>query len=112
MSYDILYLSEVTATTATFGLNDGEQAGVGETVSLYDQAKATVLQTGTTDSQGLVTFTGLTPSTTYYAYYADAGYTKATTLSDDPKVATESMWRDLASRIKALDARITALENA
>lgn len=35
-----------------------------------------------------------------------------TVLPDEPKVATESQWADLASRVKTLDARITALENA
>lgn len=108
--YDILFFKEATATTATFGLNDGERPGTAKAISLYNQTQTTVLQTKETNSEGLVTFTGLTPETEYYAYYADAGYEKGTTLSDDAKVATESQWADLIDKIKALDARITALE--
>ena len=111
MAYDILALVEVTATTATFVLSDSERPGVGETVSLYDQAKTTVLQTAIVDDQGLVTFTGLTPVTTYYAYYAAAGYEGVTTLSDSPKAATESMWADLAAKVKAKQDELTAGSN-
>lgn len=35
-----------------------------------------------------------------------------TVLPDNPKVATESMWADLASRIKALDAQIGDIDAA
>lgn len=57
------------------------------------------------------------PSGTYYVTVeSDQPQTfvslQEVVLTNDPKIATESQWRDLASRIKALDARIAALENA
>ncbi len=63
------------------------------------------------------TIGGLTPATTYTVTYSgdiapSGNVTSVTTLVDNPKIATESQWADLVNRIKALDARITALENA
>lgn len=50
------------------------------------------------------TIEGLDPATTYDIRYvgdvADGSVSSVTTLTDDPKVATESQWQDLASRIK------------
>lgn len=85
-------------------------------ITLYASDGTTVIDTGTTPASGntYVTFTGLTPNTTYEVVWDDWPTTREafTTLTDDPKVALESQWADLASRIKALDTRITALENA
>lgn len=101
MAYDLLTLTNRTATTLTFNLSDAESFAEGYTVSLYNLQQTTVLQQAITDSNGNATFVRLTPETGYYAYYSDAGYTGGTTLADKPREAMESQWADLASKVKA-----------
>lgn len=99
MAYDVLYAKEVGTTHATVNLSDAERFGVGRTITLY--RGATQVDSGVTDENGDCTFTGLTPATSYTAKYVDAPDCYFTTLSDSPKVALESQWRDLANRVKA-----------
>lgn len=113
-----LYIAEVTTTTIKVDTKDEDTAqGEAQSVTLYASDGTTVVATGTTVVEGVLdayyTFTGLTPGTTYIVMQTGRTGTSetVTTPTDDPKVATESQWADLVSRIKALDARITALEN-
>ena len=61
------------------------------------------------------TFDGLTAGKTYTITYSgdvvSGSVSSVTTLDDNPKVATESMWADLINKVKSLDARVTALES-
>lgn len=115
-----LSIAGVTATTIKVDATDEDTAvGEAQPVTLYASDGATVIATGTTGGESSTyhsyyTFTGLTPGTTYIVMQTGRTGTSetVTTLTDNPKVALESQWADLASRIKALDARIIALENA
>lgn len=112
-----LYIDEVSYTSVKVHTWEVEGSGVyNQGITLYASDGTTVVDTGTTPASGntYVTFTGLTPNTTYEVVWDNYPETREafTTLTDNPKVALESQWADLASRIKALDARITALENA
>ena len=56
------------------------------------------------ENNGVFEITGLEADTTYTIAYSgniDEGPSSVTTLTDDPKVATESMWEDLVSKVKA-----------
>ena len=103
---DILIVKESTPTTATLYLGDGERHAVGYTISLYNQAKTTVLQTAETNENGEALFTGLTPETVYYAYYSAAGYTQVDTDTDSVRGAMYSQWEDLAKRVKTASAKV------
>lgn len=103
---DILEVIESTPTTATLYLGDGEQHAVGYTISLYNQAKTTVLQTARTNENGEALFTGLTPETVYFAYYNAAGYTQVNTDTDSVRGAMYSQWEDLARRVKTASANV------
>ena len=112
-----LYIDEVSYTSVKVHTWEVEGFGVhNQNITLYASNGTTVIATGTTPASGntYVTFTGLTPNTTYEVVWDNYPVTREsfTTLPDSPKVAMESQWADLASRIKALDARIAALENA
>lgn len=114
---ECLYIDEISYTSVKVHTWEVEGAGThNASITLYASDGTTIIDTGTTPASGdtYVTFTGLTPNTTYEVVWDNFPATREafTTLTDDPKVATESQWADLASRIKALDARITALENA
>lgn len=92
----------ITATTV--GLYAGYDDLAGSVpYKIYASDGTTVVQSGTSPGTSLVTVTGLTPSTEYIAEAGGVAGTRETftTLSDDPKVATESQWADLASRVKA-----------
>lgn len=112
-----LYIDEIFCTSVTVHTWEVEGFDVhNQNVTLYASDGTTVVDTRTTPASGntYVTFTGLTPNTTYEVVWDNYPATREsfTTLPDRPKVALESQWADLANRIKALDARITALENA
>lgn len=77
--------------------------GGGETI--------TVSRTSSSPNYGTGEVSGLTASTEYEFYKnGDATGIIFTTLPDEPKVAKLSQWTDLVDRIKALEARVTALE--
>ena len=109
-------VSEITATTARIYTGDD---GVGEVLGfkVYASDGTTLVQEISVNEPrwqlSVFYVTGLNPNTTYVAKLDVSPTTTLTftTLTDNPKVALESQWADLASRIKALDARITALEN-
>ena len=112
-----LYIDEISYTSVTVHTWEVEGFNThNQNITLYASDGTTVVDTGTTPASGntYVTFTGLTPNTTYEVVWNNYPVTREsfTTLPDSHKVAMESQWADLASRIKALDARITALENA
>lgn len=114
---ECLIIDEIYQTSVKVHTWEVEGSGIyNQSVTLYASDGTTVAATGTTPASGntYVTFTGLTPNTTYEVVWDRYPETREafTTLTDNPKVALESQWADLASRIKALDARITALENA
>ena len=114
---ECLYIDEISCVSVKVHTWEVEGTGIyNQGITLYASDGTTVIDTGTSPASGdtYVTFTGLTPNTTYEVVWDGFPETREafTTLPDDPKVATESMWKDLADRIKALDARITALENA
>lgn len=73
----------------------------GETVSMTGGISSAV-----TNSQGIASFSGLTPSTAYTASVT-GGSTFSVTFStkstgyDDPRTATQEQWEDLATRVKA-----------
>lgn len=112
MPIKIITVKSTTATTVSAEMTDGEgDYFVGETLTLYNSDKSAVIGTAvitgnpspsSPEEIPVATFTGLSPETTYYVYYDLAtGYVVATTTEDSPKVATESMWADLASKVKA-----------
>ena len=107
--------THITATTALFYTYD-EDAGYVMPFTIYASDGTTVVQQISANDPrwvtSTITVTGLTPGTTYVAKLDEYPTQTATftTLTDNPKVATESMWADLASRIKAMEARVTALE--
>lgn len=118
---ECLVVSDITATSAKlthYSIDAGDPSPYAYTV--YASDGTTVVVTGTTSTvttdsdRSYDIVTGLTPNTTYIAKLDQKPGTAETftTLTDNPKVALESQWADLASRIKALDARITALEKA
>lgn len=120
---DICILTGQSYITATSALIATEEDGAGYPMdfTVYASDGTTVVEAiSTSDPRwgavepSSIVVDGLSPNTTYIAKIdAYPAVTETfTTLSDDPKVATESQWADLVSRIKALDARITALENA
>lgn len=91
----------ITATTVSLyaGYDD---AAASVPYKIYASDGTTVVQSGTSPSDSIVHVTGLTPETTYIAEAGDTAGTRETftTLADEPKVATESMWADLASKVK------------
>lgn len=100
-------VSHITRTSAIFYFdNDGAGAGA-QDFKIYASDGTTVVKTISSSDAGWdasdITVTGLTPGTSYIAKLDDDPTSTAsfTTLTDDPKVATESMWADLASRVKA-----------
>ena len=103
MAQDIILSSgEVTSTTIEIIGTQETSAAVAVTVILTDGTDTfsdTLAFSGTT---ARVTFTGLKPATTYTAsfYNTEEGSITVTTLADEPKVATQSQWEDLVSRIK------------
>ena len=116
---ECLEISDITATSAKlthYSRDAGDPSPYAYTV--YASDGTTVIATGTTStvtpdlSRSYDIVTGLTPNTTYIAKLDQKPSTAETftTLPDSPKVATESMWADLASKIKAMEARVTALE--
>lgn len=114
---ECLYIDEVSYTSVKVHTWEVEGFDIhNQNITLYASDGTTVIATGTTPASGntYVTFTGLTPNTTYEVVWDNYPETRETftTLTDDPRVATESQWADLVNRIKALDARIAALENA
>lgn len=111
-----LGILETTSNSIKVWTHDSGAGGEsGLSVTLYASDGTTVVATGTTGADYSYTFTGLTPGTTYVAVQTGRPDTAETitTLTDDPKVATESQWADLASRIKALgEGGITNLDLA
>lgn len=112
MSIKIITVKSATATTVSAEMTDGEgDYFVGEALTLYNSDKSAVIGTAvitgnpspsSPEEIPVAIFTGLSPETTYYVYYDSAtGYVEATTIEDNPKVALESQWADLASKVKA-----------
>ena len=118
---DICILTAQSYMTATSALISTELDGTGFTMdfTIYASDGTTVVEAisagdprwGAVEPSSIVV-DGLTPNTTYIAKVdAHPEVTETfTTLTDEPRVATESMWRDLANRIKTMEARVTALE--
>lgn len=108
-------VGQITATTALFYTHT-EDAGYVMPFTIYASDGTTAVQQISANDPrwvtSTITVTGLNPGTTYIAKLDEYPTQTATftTLSDEPKVATESMWAELASKIKAMEARVTALE--
>lgn len=121
MSSKYITIERKTATTISASMCDGEgDYFVGTDLTLYNADKSAVVATATikgnpnpqsVEETPVATFTGLTPNTNYYAYYSSAtGYVAGKTNGDEPRVALESQWGEMAEKIKSLEARIAALE--
>lgn len=101
-----LRIDEVSYTSVKVHTWEVEGTGIhNQSITLYASDGTTVVDTGTTPASGntYVTFTGLTPNTTYEVVWDNYPETREafTTLSDNPRTATESQWADLAARVKA-----------
>ena len=97
-----LLVIEVAASSIKVKTYDCEtQVGETDSVTLYASDGITIVSTGTSSPE--YTFTGLVPNTTYVVMRTGKTGTaeRVTTSTDDPKVATESQWQDLANRVKA-----------
>lgn len=108
MEYNISIV-RITATTALV-YTSTEDAGLAMPFTIYASDGTTVIESvSVTDPRwgtiepSCVGITGLTPATTYIAKLTDEPSisTTFTTLADFPKVALESMWADLASKVKS-----------
>ncbi len=112
---DVIHVSAITATTASV-YTGHEDIGSEMDFTIYASDGTTVVKSVSGSDPGwslsAITVSGLTPNTTYVAKLDNEPSITFTftTLSDSPKVATESMWADLANRIKAMEARVTTLE--
>lgn len=113
MDYSI-GISHITAISCMVYIDNDGAAGGPQNLTVYESDGTTVVKSISASDPGWVmseiTVNGLAPNTTYILKLDDDPTVTATftTLSDSPKVATESMWADLASRIKAKsDVNIT-----
>lgn len=103
MAQDITLSSgEVTSTTIEIIGTQETSAAVAVTIILTDGTDTFSNTLAFSSTTASVTFTGLKPATTYTAsfYNTEEGSITVTTLADEPKVATQSQWEDLVSRIK------------
>lgn len=100
-----------TAASLTIAVSKiGETGGMSQSLS----------DPGTNSGQlvGTVSFASLTPSTQYVVRLTGAPNVTTTVQyfttkidRNTPRSATQEQWEDLASKIKNLDSRISALEN-
>lgn len=113
MSYSI-EISHLTATSCMIYIDDDGAAGGPQNLTFYQSDGTTAVKSISVSDPGwdmsVITVNGLTPNTTYVVKLDDDTSITATftTLTDEPKTATESQWQDLANRVKAKsDVQIT-----
>lgn len=106
----VIYTNNITATTVSFYASNDEAASP-TAYKIYASDGTTVVQSGTSGSDGVAHITGLTPETTYIVEANDVAGTRETftTLEDAPKVATESMWAELIDKVKSAMGGSTVL---
>lgn len=106
MDYSI-GISHITATSCDVYIDDDGAAGGPQNLTVYESDGTTVVKSISVSDPSWVmseiTVSGLTPNTTYILKLNDYPTVTATftTLTDEPKVATESMWADLVAKVKA-----------
>lgn len=106
MDYSI-GISHITAISCMVYIDNDGAAGGPQNLTVYESDGTTVVKSISVSDPGWVmseiTVSGLTPNTTYVMKLDDYPTVTATftTLADEPKVATESMWADLVAKVKA-----------
>lgn len=98
----LLTAQNITATTAELLVTEDVSPfnpASGITVTMIGPGGTTIQ--GTTNTNGIAAFTGLTPLYTYIAWAANSAKITFTTLEDTtPKTATASQWQDLITKVK------------
>lgn len=98
----LLTAQNITATTAELLVTEDVSPfnpASGITVTMIGPGGTTIQ--GTTNTNGIAAFTGLTPLYTYIAWAANSAKITFTTLEDTtPKTATASQWQDLIAKVK------------